>query len=530
MLKRREFSRWSGLSAAAALSSPRLASAQASHTLRFVPQADVTTLDGIANTQLVVRNVALLVFDTLYGTDADIAVHPQMCEGHEVSADAKTWTFTLRPGLRFHDGEPVLSRDAVASIRRWMARDTMGQMLRPRLDAIEAIDDRRFRLRLNRPFSKLLYAFGKSGSPMLLIMPERIANSDPARPVTEFIGSGPMRFRADEWRAGSRAVFERFDRYEPRPEPASWLAGGKRMLVNRIEWLTMPDPATAAGALQKGEVDWWENPINDLIPLLRRSRDIRVDIADPLGNIGAFAMNHLQPPFSDQRVRQALQLALSQEDYMQAVSGSDASLWRTLPSFFTPGTPFYTEAGAERLKGPRQPERAKAMIEAAGFGGHKVVVLAASDVPMVRAQCEVSADLLKRLGFEVDYQAMDWGTLASRRLNKGPIGQGGWNLFCTWSAGAGCVNPAGYKPLDATGPTAWFGWPQSDTVQASIDAWFEASGDEAEREAIAEVNRRSMDFVTYIPTGFFLTSTAWRREVRGIAKAPFPIFWGVSKG
>jgi len=526
-MKRREL--MIGGMAASGLARPALAQGNA-RVLRFVPQADVTTLDGIANTQLVVRNVGLLVFDTLYGTDAEIAVRPQMCEGHELSEDQKKWTFTLRPGLRFHDGEPVLARDAVASIRRWMARDTMGQMIRARLDAIEAIDDRRFRLRLKRPFSKLLYAFGKSGSPMLLIMPERIANLDPSRPVAEFIGSGPMRFRADEWRTGSRAVFERFAGYQPREEPASWLAGGKRMLVDRIEWLTMPDPSTAASALQKGEVDWWENPINDLLPLLGRNRDIQVEIADPLGNIGAFAMNHLQPPFNDRRVRQALQIAIDQEDYMQAVCGSDTRLWRTLPSFFTPGTPFYTEAGAERLKGPREPGRAKALIEAAGFGGHRVVLLSASDVPAVRAQCEVTADLLRRLGFNVDYQSMDWGTLASRRLNKGPIDQGGWNLFCTWSAGAGCINPAGYKPLDASGPTAWFGWPKSDEVQASIDAWFDATGEEAERQAMVEVSRRSMDFVTYIPTGFFLNSTAWRRDVRGIVKAPFPVFWGVSKG
>ncbi|MEJ1978745.1 MAG: ABC transporter substrate-binding protein [Acetobacteraceae bacterium] len=511
------------------LAAPRLSRAQSIRSLRFVPQADVTTLDGVANTQLVVRNASLLVFDTLYGTDSKLVSKPQMCEGHQVSDDQKTWVFRLRTGLRFHDKEPVLARDAVASFKRWMARDPMGQMLKARMDAIEVLDDRTFQLRLNRPFSKMLYAIGKSGSPPLLIMPERLANIDPYKLVKDFVGSGPMRFRADEWLAGSRAVFERFDGYEPRQEPGDWLAGGKHMNLDRIEWITMPDSGTSASALQNGEVDWLENPISDLVSLLKQSRGVTVDVADPLGNIGTFAMNHLHPPFNDERVRQAMQMAISQEDYMQAVAGDDVTMWRTLPSFFTPGTPFYTEAGGERLKGPRQRDKAKALLAQAGYDGAPVVLLVAADVPAVKGQCDVTAELLRKLGMQVDYQSLDWGTVGTRRTSKAPPKQGGWNLFHTWSSGAGCVNPAGYKPLDASGDTAWFGWPKSDAVQNSIQAWFDASGMDAERHAMEEINRVSMDFVTYIPTGFFLSATAWRSNISGIVKSPFPVFWGVTK-
>ena len=164
----------------------------------------------------------------------------------------------------------------------------------------------------------MLLALGKNNTPCAFIMPERIAKTDPFQQITEYVGSGPMRFVRNEWVPGAQAVFEQFDGLRAARRAGRWLAGGKRMLVDRIEWVIMPDPATAAAALQNGEVDWWENPITDLVPVLRRNRNIQVDIADPLGNIGTFRMNHLHPPFNDVKARRAVLMAMSQEDYMRA--------------------------------------------------------------------------------------------------------------------------------------------------------------------------------------------------------------------
>ncbi len=348
---------------------PAVARAAGDSVLRFVPQAALTNLDPIWTTIYVVRNASLLFWDTLYGVDSTLTPHPQMCEGHETAADGLTWTFKLREGLLFHDNAPVRSRDVVASVNRWMRRDLMGQVIAARLDALEAVDDRTFRFRLKQPFPKLIYALAKVSTPVCFIMPERVANTDPFKQIDDYTGSGPMVFRKDLWDTGSLAVFERFKGYQPRAEKADWLSGGKVMHFDRIEWRVIPDAATAAGALQSGEVDWWETPIPDLIPLLKRNKDIHVDIADPLGNIGILRMNHLLPPFDDQRVRHALMMAVDQSDYMQAIVGNTPDLWKPVAGYFPPGTPLFTEAGGDVLKGPRDYAGAKKLLQQAGYNG-----------------------------------------------------------------------------------------------------------------------------------------------------------------
>lgn len=507
---------------------PALSQGAAARTLRFVPQANLANFDPIWGTQYVVRNAAVLVWDTLYGFDEQLRPQRQMAESEQVSADGLTWEFRLRPGLKFHDGSPVLAKDVVASLTRWSARDSMGLMLKALQQELVAVDDRTVRWVLSKPFPKMLMALGKNSTPMAFIMPERIARTDPFTQITEYVGSGPMRFKRDEWVPGAKAVFEKFADYVPREEPGSWLAGGKRMAVDRIEWMVMPDPATASAALQNGEVDWWENPITDLVPQLKRNRNIRADIADPLGNIGTFRMNHLTTPFNNLKARQAVMAALSQEDYMRALVGDDNAMWKKLPGYFTPGTPLYTENGGEILKGPNM-DLAKRLLAESGYNGSPVTCVVAQDQPITKAQGDVTADLLKRIGFNVDYVATDWGTTGQRRAMKNPVGQGGWSMFHSWHAGADCINPAVYIAIRGNGDKAWFGWPDIPAVETEVANWFEAPDLAAEKAAIARLNKAAVENALYVPTGFFLGYQAWRSNVSGVAKGPLPFFWGVSK-
>ncbi|MBD3844622.1 peptide/nickel transport system substrate-binding protein [Bosea sp. OAE752] len=514
--------------AAGGLAMPALAQGAAAKTLRFVPQANLANFDPIWGTQYVVRNAAALVWDTLYGIDSKFQPQRQMVESEEVSADGLTWTFKLRPGLKFHDGTPVLARDVVQSLVRWSARDPMGLMLRAIQVELAPVDDRSWKWVLKQPFPKMLLALAKNNAPCSFIMPERIAKTDPFTQITEFVGSGPMKFARNEWVPGAKAVFEKFTDYVPRSEKADWLAGGKNILVDRVEWVIMPDPATAAAALQNGEVDWWETPLSDLVPVLKGNANINVDIGDPLGNIGSFRMNHLFPPFNNVKVRQAVMTALNQEDYMRALVGEDDKLWKELGGFFTPGTPLYTEEGGEMMKA-KNVAAAKKLLAESGYKGEPVVCVVAQDMAATKSMGDVTAELLKSIGMNVDFVATDWGTVGARRAQKTPPGQGGWSMFHTWHAGADCINPAAYTAIRANGEKAWFGWPDVPAVETEVTNWFNAKDLAEEKAALGRLNKAAVENVVYAPTGFYLGYQAWRKNVSGVVSGPLPFFWGVSK-
>ena len=317
--------------------------------------------------------------------------------------------------------------------------------------------------------------------------------------------------------------------YVPRAEKANWLSGGKRINFDRIEWQIVPDVATAAAALQNGEVDWWETPSADLVPLLRKNPNIAVDIADPLGNIGSFRINHLHPPFNDVRARRAIQIALSQEDYMGAVVGDDQTLWKTIPGFFTPDTPLYTENGGEPLKGKRDYALAKKLLAEAGYKNEPIVLLVATDVGITKSQGDVTADLLKQIGMNVDYQALDWGTVGQRRAKKDPPSRRRLEHLPHLARRCGLCEPgtvhrARLQRRHRLVRLAEVGSGAGENRRLVCRA--RPGGGEA---AVAELNKAAMDHVVYVPTGFFKGYQAWRKNVSGVVKAPFPVFWDVTK-
>lgn len=507
--------------AAAALAGPRLAAAQGApgrRTLRFVPQADLALLDPIHSVAFVTRNHSLMVYDTLYGWDADLKARPQMAAGHRVENDGRLWLITLREGLKFHDGEPVRAQDAAASIRRWATRDAFGQALMAATDAVDAADDRTIRLRLKRPFPLVPDALAKVGTHLCAIMPERHAALPSSQAVPEVIGSGPFRFVAAERVPGSRNVYARNEAYVPRQEPASYMAGGKAVHFDRVEWLTIPDPGTASAALRQGEVDWWELPAIDLVPQLRRARGVKVDILDPNGSVGFWRPNHLLPPFDNPAILRAIMGGIVQRDFMIAAGSEDSALWRVPYGFFAPGSTMASDAGMEVFRSPKGVEETRRALEQAGYKGERVNLLASTDFPVINALSEVMGDYLRKIGINLDYVATDWGTVTQRILNRNPVAQGGWNSMVSWTAGSAQVNPAGNNLIRGHGQRAIFGWPTSAELEALRDSWFEAPDDAARAEIGRKMQLAAFRDVPYVPLGQFFSPTALRAELDGMLK------------
>ncbi|UFN50356.1 ABC transporter substrate-binding protein [Roseomonas sp. OT10] len=512
----------------AALASPAVAQPARTAALRFVPQANLTALDPIWTSAIVTQMHGYAVYDTLYAVDSQQRPQPQMAEGHTVSDDGRVWRIRLREGLKFHDDTPVRAQDCAASLERWSKRDGFGQALARSVDSWGAADDRTLEIRLKRPFPLLLDAIAKPDANVAFIMPERVARgTDANTQITEIVGSGPYRFLRDEFVTGSRVAYAKFDGYVPRQGAPDWATGGKVAHYPRIEWHILTDPATAAAALQNGEVDWLEQPLGDLIPTLKRNRDITVDVLAPAGTMSVMRLNHLQPPFDNPKVRRAVALAVNQPDYMTAILGDEKSVWRECHSLFPCGTPYGVENLSALNAPPRSLDRAKQALAESGYAGQKVVIINPTDFPLIAPHGQITADALRRIGMNVELAETDWGTVVQRRASREPVEKGGWSIFHTFGSALAYLNPAVSTLVRGNGAAGWFGWYTSPGTEEKIQAWFDAADPADQKRLAEEINRVAQDDVATVPLGQFFIRSAWRKSITPPLKGSMPYMWGV---
>lgn len=526
-----QWTRRSMLAAAAVLAplaigaTANLSDASAETVLRVIPHADLKNLDPIWTTAYISRNHGYLIYDTLFAMDESFTPQPQMASGYTVSDDKLTWTITLRDGLKWHDGADVTAEDCIASLKRWGARDGMGQQLMGVMESMTAPDGKTIVLKLKSPYGLVLESIGKISSNVPFMMPKRIAETDPFEQIAEYIGSGPFMFSKEEWVPGSKVVYKKNASYVPRSEAPSAAAGGKIAKVDRVEWTYFPDQNTAMNALISGEVDYFESPANDLMPILSANEDVTVEINDPLGNIGFARFNHLLPPFDNVDVRRAAIMAMKQEDYLGAAVG-DQQFWKTCYSVFPCGTPLDNDVGSDVMK-TGDLDKAKAALEAAGYDGTPVVIMQPTDIPLLSAFSLVTAQKLRKIGMKVDLQAMDWSTLTSRRAKRDPISEGGWNIFHTWWIGADVIDPMAIA-FSGNPDKGWFGWPTDPALEEARTSFATAATAEEKKEIGMKVQERLWAIGASGHLGQFFVPVAYRNNVKGLIKSPVQFFWNMS--
>ncbi|WP_293795244.1 ABC transporter substrate-binding protein [uncultured Bosea sp.] len=498
---------------------------QAESVLKVKPSGDVKLLDPILGSDSMARNFGYMIYDTLFAVDEKLAIKPQMVESWDSSADGKTWTFVLRDGLAFSDGQPVTAEDVIASLKRWSVNDSMGQQLNQRGANWQAVDAKTFRLTLTSPWGMVLDALGKPGAPVPFIMPARIASATPPnQAVTDHTGSGPFVFKKDEWLAGARLVFTRNAGYKPRPEAPSGLSGGKVVKVDRVEWQIIPDQQTAINALIKGELDISEEIPGDLIPLAKTSKDIGLERQDDIGVAQQIRINSLQPPFDNPKLRQALLHAVDGAEFLAAVI-DDPSLGKPCRSFYVCSSPYFTEKGFPAVN----LDKAKALLKEAGYDGTPVVLLDAAENSNIHAFTMVAEALLKSIGFKTDVQAMDWATVVARRASKEPVGKGGWSIFISGPGGLDMMEPVSHLGLRSNCEKAWFGWPCDAEIE-KMRAAFSDLSDVAQRKALAEkIQLRAVETVPYVPIGVQYQIRAYRANLTGLLTPPAPVYWNIAR-
>jgi peptide/nickel transport system substrate-binding protein len=526
-MKRRDV--LSMIAGSAVLAAPPVARAQGARTLKYVPVVPVSVLDPVWGAGYPTRVHAQAIFDTLYGLDETFTPHPQMAERHVVDDGGKTWTIHLRQELQFHDGTPVLARDAVASIRRFAARDGFGQDLMATTEDLSAPDDRTLRFRLRKPFPHLPAALAGSSTILPCIMPERLARTDPFTQVTEMIGSGPYRFLPSEFNAGARAVYERFAAYVPREGGRqSYTAGPKIAHFDRVEAVYLGDAVTSAAALLRGEVDWLDRPPYDQLPVLRRGPDVVVEIRNTAGAIAIMRFNHLHPPFDNPAIRHALLGAVEQADVMTVVAGADRSRWQDRVGLFGPGSPLANDAGINVMDGPRDYSKVRRDLSEAGYRGEPIAVLGVTGTGNIAPISQVGVDQLRKAGMNVDLRVIDAASLGRRVLNKESPDKGGWNVHFNILEGLFNANPSTNYALRADGKTGLPGWPTSPEIEALRGAWLDAADIAEQRRIVERMQLLLWRDVPYVPMGHWVPLTARRRDLVGLPWG-FPAFYGVRR-
>ncbi len=495
--------------------------------LRVIPHADLKNLDPIWTTAYISRNHGYLIYDTLFAMDDDFKPQPQMVDTWTTSDDGLVWTFKLRSGLMWHDGAKVTAEDCVASLGRWGKRDGMGQQLFGVIASLTAADDDTIVMTLSEPYGLVLESIGKISSNVPFMMPARVAATDPFEQIDEYIGSGPFVFQKDSWVPGSKVVYTKFEGYVPRSEPVSAASGGKIAKVDQVEWTYFPDQTTAVNALMAGEVDFFEAPANDLVPIMEANPDVTAEVNDPLGNVGFARFNHLLPPFDNVKVRRAALMAMKQENYMAGAVG-DQKYWKTCYSVFPCGTPLDNDVGSE-IMSSGDLDAAKAALAESGYDGTPVIIMQPTDVPVLSAFSLITAETLRNIGMEVDVQAMDWSTLTSRRAKRDPVSEGGWNMFHTWWIGADVIDPMSIA-FSGNPDKGWFGWPSDAELETARAAYAKATTLEEKQEIGRKVQERLWAIGSSGHLGQFFTPVAYRNNVEGLIKSPVQFFWNLSVG
>ncbi|MER8543189.1 ABC transporter substrate-binding protein [Mesorhizobium sp. M1334] len=518
-----------GIAASAAFSLPSVVRAQTAatdaRTVRLVKTGVPSVFDPVLTTSQDTTDHAAAIYDTLFALDSKFIPQPQMVAKWGVSDDRKTYTFELRAGLGWHDGNPVTAADCVASIRRWSQIRPEGQFMMTRVQDISKKDERTFAIVLKERLGLLPNFLAHP----LYVMREKDAEKHGTEAVTTNIGSGPFKFNESAARPGDSLTYERNDKYLPRREPVDGLAGAKIVKVDRVILQNIRDPQTAVAALQAGEIDYYEVPPADLFPAIASDPNLELQILYKYGQDFFLRINTLQKPFDNVKARQALLHLVDQQAFLQVLS-SDPKYTNIVTSFFGSGNLATNDENTKWFKKGGDPEKAKQLFKEAGYAGEKVVILQPTDWSDGSNTSQILADALRKIGINSELAPSDWGGVSARRAKKGPIEDGGWSIFITSDSDFNRGQPLTANHLAMNGEKAWYGWPHSEEYEALRAKWAEVETVDERNSLARKMQAIAWDYVPEVLLGQYTAPIARRKTLTGLIGMPDIVpLWNIEK-
>ncbi len=476
-------------------------------TLRVALIGELPTIDWQFGTAAITSGfIASHMFEGLFTIDSKLRTKPMLAESYTASVDRLTYTIKLRRGVQFHHGREMTADDVVASLNRWGRLSTNGRVVFQSVASVTAADPATVVIKLSEPFSPLIDVLGWPVQ-AAVIYPKEVAEASPTTPVTRFIGTGPYRFV--EHVRDRHYRLERFDRYAARSEEPDNMSGKKNAYLDAIMFLPVTDPAVRVAGLQRGDFHQVQSIPADEYDRLRSDSNITPWI-DPLPWWLAAKFNFRQPLFQERRLRQAFNFALNRAEIMQGTMGP-RNFWRLDPGLRVKEQPMWSEAGKEQYQ-VQNVERARQLLREAGYRGQPVRWITSMAVPPYGVSAQIAKPMLERVGFVIDLQLMDFGTLQARSFQTE-----GWDVF---SGGVFPVaDPSFLWPILST----WAGWYENRDMQAILKLMGRHADSAVRQELWNRAQRLFYEDVPAVKLGDYYTFSPHRREVQGFT-GPFLLY------
>ncbi|MBA2174826.1 hypothetical protein H0266_07970 [Halobacillus locisalis] len=437
--------------------------------------ADPNTLDWMYTGESAARKIGWHIFEGLFALNQDYEAKPLLADSYEVSEDGKTYTIDLREGLTFHNGEEVTSKDAVASLERWLKVSSIGEITNQHVESLEVVDELQFKIHLNKAYTSLLSDLS-APKHAAVIIPASIAEEAGEQPLSrdELIGTGPFEF--DSWKRGNEVVIKKFENYASREGEMSGLTGGKKAYFDSVHFKVVKDPQVILNGMKTGLYDYGSDIPLDLYEVVEAAPDLVAETSN--NGYTILTTDKSEAPFDDNKVRQALNAALNKEEIAKATYGNE-DFYGLDGALFTPNqTALYSDQNIEGFSG-YDPEKAKELLEESSYDGKPIKIMFANSYSDYKKIAEIAEQQLEEVGFNVNLESFEWATYLDKwgKASNWDIVVIGWSPFFS-------PNQAGMVSQDSNSS----GWYNSPEWQQLISDWATAGTEEEKDQILAELN------------------------------------------